>query len=191
MEICIEPVAADLKRVRAALEAYPKRAERASVRALNRAGKSGKSLLARKIAKDMGLKVGDISGAISLRKATASCFFVLLSASLERIPLIKFKAKATKRGVSYRIGSKRTKLSHAFIARMPTGHEGVFMRDPGAGRRGPAPHYAQLPITERRGPSIGRVFLKYSDEALARAQEQFPKDLEHELRFAFGGGGSS
>ena len=176
MEVRIEASKVDLKRVRAALEAYPKKAQRASVRALNKAAKSGKTLLTRKIAKDMGVKVGDISRAISVRRATPTSFCVILGASLKRIPLIKFGAKATKRGVSYRAGSKRTKLAGAFMATMPTGHTGVFKRRLAVGR---------LPITELRGPSIGHVFLKYSDEALARAQEQFPKDLEHELRFAF------
>ncbi len=177
MELAIE---VDNKMVLKALKAYPKKAERASVRALNKAAKSGKSLLTRKIAKDMGLKVGDIRDKIFMRKASATNFFVLLRASLKRIPLVKFGAKATKRGVSYRAGSKRTKLAGAFIATMPSGHRGVFKRRLATGR---------LPITELRGPSIGHVFLKYSDEALARAQEQFPKDLAHELRFAFTEGG--
>ncbi len=179
MEVRIEASEVDLKRVRAALEAYPKKAQRASVRALNKAAKSGKTLLGRKIAKDMGLKVGDVSRGISVRRATPTTFCVILGASLKRIPIIQFKAKSTKRGVSYRAGSKRKKLAGAFIATMPAGHTGVFKRK-GAGR---------LPITELRGPSIGHVFLKYSDEALARAQEQFPKDLAHELRFAFTEGG--
>ena len=177
MDLAIE---VDNKMVLKALKAYPKKAERASVRALNRAGKSGKSLLTRKIAKNMGLTVGDISRAISVRRATPTLFCVILRASLKRIPLFKFGAKATKRGVSYRAGSKRTKLAGAFIARMPTGHTGVFKRRLAVGR---------LPITELLGPSIGHVFLKYSDEAIARAQEQFPKDLAHELRFAFTEGG--
>jgi len=187
VEVRIEASEVDLKRVRAALEAYPKKAQRASVRALNKAAKSGKTLLGRKIAKDMGVNVGDISRAISVRRATPTSFCVILGASLKRIPLIKFKAKATKRGVSYRAGSKRKKLAGAFIATTPGGHTGVFMRKPGASRR--SPEGAELPIGERFGPSIGHVFLKYSGEAVARAQEQFPKDLAHELRFAFTEGG--
>lgn len=47
-----------------------------------------------------------------------------------RMPLIDYKARQSKRGVSYKIGrsGKRTTLKQAFIATMKSGHRGVFMR---------------------------------------------------------------
>jgi hypothetical protein len=177
-------IEADTKQLLEALEAYPKRAERASVRALNRAAKSAKTVMARAIAKDLGIKVGAVNKRISISKASIARFFVKIGASLRRIPLTEFGARGPVpsrgrgRGVSYRLPGGRGRLPHGFIATMPSGHKGVYTRK--TTRR--------LPITEHHGPSIGHVFAKHSKIGLARAQEQFAKNLKHELRFMSGGG---
>ena len=93
--------------------------------------------------------------------------------SVKRIPLFDFGARQTKRGVSYNLGGRKT-LAGAFIATMPTGHEGVFMRK-GANR---------LPIQERFGPSLGHVFAKYRPLGVARVQEVFASNFDHEMAFA-------
>lgn len=160
-------------------EGYPRRAQSAVVRALNRGMTAGRTVMSRAIAKDMGLKVGDTNKALRYRPATVNTPVTRLAAGFGRIPLMAFGARGTVpsrgrgRGVTYRMGAgnARTRLANAFIARMRSGHEGVFMRK---GK-------ARLPIVELRGPSVGHVFAKFRPTALARAEEVFRTTLDHEL----------
>jgi Prophage minor tail protein Z (GPZ) len=159
------------------LREYPKRTERATMRALNRALTSGHTELARLIAKDMGLKVGDVKAALKSTPATPSKLEVRLAASAKRIPLVKFAARQTKSGVSYNLGTGgggRKKLAHAFIATMPTGHVGVYARKT----------TKRLPIDQKFGPSIGGVLAKYRAQGIAKMRQTFEQRLAHELKFA-------
>lgn len=160
-------------------EGYPRRAQSAVVRALNRGMTAGRTVMSRAMAKDMGLKVSDANKALRYRQATVNTPVTRLAAGFGRIPLMAFNARGPVpsrgkgRGVSYRMGAgnARTRLQSAFIARMRSGHEGVFMRK-GRGR---------LPIVELRGPSPGQVFAKFRATALERAEEVFRSTLDHEL----------
>ncbi len=165
----------DVSAVLNMLEAYPKQVERASVRALNRAGTAMKTAMSREVSKDIGLKTGDVKKQISLRKAALGRFFVELAASLKRIPLIKFGARGTKKGVTYKLRGGRGRAPHGFIIQR---WKGVFERAPGAGRG---------PVQQLHGPSVGHVFAKHAPAGLARAQEQFTKSLDHELSRIGGG----
>lgn len=157
----------------------PERITRAAVRALNRGIASAKTVMVRLIAADTGLKVSDVRDAIPLHEATFSRPAARIAASLKRIPLIKFGARGTEpsrgkgRGVSYRLKGGAGRLPKAFIATMPTGHRGVFMR---VGTR-------RLPIKERFGPSLGHVFKTHRAAGVARAMEMFTKNFDHELKF--------
>ena len=164
------------------LEQLPSRLQRAMVRSLNRGITSGRAFMVAEIARDTGLRAKDVREAIRIRHATAQSPEARLSASTKRLPLMKFRAKALKRGgVSYRLPGSRGRHPNAFIARMPTGHEGVFVRKT---RR-------RLPIRELFGPSIGGVFARYRQAALARATDSFHKNLDHELTFARSRGGNT
>src|SRR3954453_6090936 len=119
----------------ATLQQYPGKTQKATVRALNRALATGHTAMARLVAKDIGLKVGDVKNAIRSTEATMSRLEVRLAASLKRIPLVKFGAKGPEpsrgkgRGVTYRIGGQgRTRVESAFLATVGAGHRGVFVR---------------------------------------------------------------
>jgi Prophage minor tail protein Z (GPZ) len=166
------------------LKQYPKRVERATMRALNRALTSGHTELARLISKDMGLKVSVVKAALKSTPATPARLEVRLAASAKKLPLIKFGARQTRSGVSYNIGTGgggRKALAHAFIATMPTGHSGVFTRIGKFGRRG-NPKLEK--IGEKFGPSIGGVLAKYRNQGIAKMREAFESRLAHELKFA-------
>lgn len=175
----------DAKAMLGAIDRAPAKAGRAIVRSIKRGTMAGKTLMARLVAKDMGLKVGDVKTQIISREPRANDPVPTgeLRAALKRIPLIKFRAKGPEpsrgqgRGVSYKLQGGRKRLPHAFIAPMGSGHRGVFMRR-GTGR---------LPIVELFGPSIGRVFIKHQPQVMARAQEQISKELKHNLQFLLGG----
>lgn len=163
------------------LEQYPDRVTRATIRAINRAIASARTVMVREIARDTGLRSKDVRDALSLREATVNHLSGSLGATLKKIPLIKFNARGPEpsrgkgRGVRARLVGGAGHYPHAFIVTMPTGHRGVFARKTPPSR---------LPIRELFGPSLGRVFEKYRAPAEARAREVFGKNLDHELEFA-------
>lgn len=151
----------------------------AEARALNRSGGSGRAVLVRGIATDLGIKQASVRELIQLQEATPERRIYRLTATGKRIPLIEFGAKGPEpsrgkgRGVSARVPGGAGRYPRAFIATMRTGHRGVFERK---GR-------ARLPIRELRVVSLPYVFDKVAPEALARANEVLPKNLQHEIDF--------
>lgn len=166
--------------VEAGLRSMEGASVKALVRALNRGIRSAATFMGREIAKDMGLKVGDAKRMVAVREATWTRQEARLSASRKRIPLIDFKARGPEpsrgkgRGVTYRLPGGRGRAEHAFIATMPTGHRGVYAR---SGR-------SRLPIHEKFGPSVGKVFEKIRPQGLQVAQDAFVKNFKHEFEYA-------
>ena len=167
-----------------------KKAPLAQVRALNRAIASANTAMLRVISADMGVKIGDLRDKIRVEQATPARLRARLYASAKRIPLIDFGAKGPEpsrgrgTGVTVKLGRARTRIPNAFIARMKSGHRGVYRRvDNGVGRRGPLPHRSQLPIRELFGPSIWKVFTKNQQVGIDRGREQLIKNLQSEFRF--------
>lgn len=163
-------------------QVFPPRAQRAIVRALNRAIASARTLVVREVARDIGLKVSDVRAATPQSQATSTRPEARIWTNLKRIPLIKFSARGPEpsrgrgRGVTYRIGAGRSRgrVDRGFIATMASGHRGVFQR------RGPG----RLPVVELRGPSLGHIFAKHRAAGLAKAVESFESNLDHEIDFA-------
>jgi hypothetical protein len=175
----------------AMVERLRKKAPVAQVRALNRAIASANTAMLRVISSDMGVKIGDLRDKIRVEQATPDRLRARLYASAKRIPLIDFGAKGPEpsrgrgTGVTVKLGRGRTRIPNAFIARMGSGHRGVYRRvDGGTGRRGPLPNRSQLPIRELFGPSIWKVFTKNQQVGIDRGREQLIKNLQSEFRFA-------
>lgn len=177
----------DSKKVAVALETAPKKAGVALLRALKRGTKSAKTTGKRAVAKDTGLKAGDVAKRIRITEPKAQTLTGTLHADLKRIPLIKFGAKGPEpsrgrgRGVRYRGKSGRGSLPHAFIATMPSGHRGVFSR---AGKD-------RKPIRQHFGPSVGRVFDLHRDEIMARGEEVVIAELDRQLDRMLGVSGAA
>ena len=167
----------DTVRVSDYLEFFPKKTGIALLRATTRGTRAANTLAARLVSKDMGLKVGVVKSRIRLKLPTARTMAGELRASLKRIPLIQFGARGPEpsrgrgRGVTARSRGGRTRLPHAFIATMPSGHRGVFARD--TVKRGP--------ITQRYGPSVGHVFVKHEKAITDRGEEQLLGELNRQL----------
>lgn len=163
------------------LQRLRERSPRAISRALNRSIASGRTFMAREIAKDMGLKVSTVRDRIRLVEARPGQESARLEASLKRIPLIDFGARGPEpsrgrgKGVTARTRAKR--YPNAFIATMHSGHRGVFRRVV----------TKRLPIVELFERSIGYVFNKFKPAGMRRAVEQLQKNLQHEFRFALRG----
>lgn len=172
------------------LAEYPGRVTKAMVRALNRSITSARAAMVKEMAKDTGVKSGDLRDAFRMRNATANNPEASIGASLKRLPLIDFKATGPYpslgkgRGVSYKLPTGRSRIADAFFAQV-TGsgggtHRGVFRR---VGK-------ARLPIKELYGPSLGHVFAKFKAIGLAKAEESFRTNFAHELDYASGQGSS-
>jgi hypothetical protein len=125
----------------------------ATARALNKTAVSAKSMAIKHVAANIGIAQKEVRPFIGLQKATLrSLDAVLKAVRAKRLPLIKIdpRAKQVSSGVAYRgAGGTRRAIPHAFLAKMPSGHSGIYARAPGAKR---------LPIRELSGPSIYYVF---------------------------------
>lgn len=194
----------DAHQVRAGLEALGKEAPRASMRAINRTLQSVNTRAIRDIAADLGIAQKNIRGDKTFTRGHASALSVYgaspdaLRGSIQgtgkRIPLITFHAKDTRaihgrakssvsrlvsmvvhgQGVTYQMQGTAKRNPDAFIAKMKSGHEGVFVRK---GKR-------RLKIQELFGPSLPYVFRKHIRSALkAVAETELAKNMRHEIGF--------
>jgi len=134
----------------------------------------------------------------SIKKMSVNDLSANITCAGTPVPLISYSARSVKKGVSVKVlkSGKRDIVRHAFIAKMRSGHEGVFWREEnirgkkwrvGVKIKLPAPSKAtglrkyQLPIRELYGPRIPDVF----DDAdimtpiLANASKRFDDRLKH------------
>lgn len=181
-----------------------KRAQNAMVHVLNRVATSARATGAKAIAEDLGAKQAAVRKAVIVKKATFDTMESLVVASGKRIPLIEFvkntagqylsqlvaaqrrgmrgfgRGRARGGGVPYTLRGKRS-VAGSFIARMPSGHVGIFRR---LGKK-------RLKIIELFGPSMTLVFSKSKVQTAVRAtiRARMPVEMKSAARFYGGGGG--
>lgn len=163
--------------------------DKAIVRAVNKTAAQVKVQSAREV-RDAGynLKIAQIKKAIQLKRAGKSDLVAVLKATGRPIGLINYGARQTKAGVSVQVKNGRKLIKGAFIATMPNGHQGVFIRK-GVGHKkivvGGKARWSGLPIEELFGPSIPSAFMnKVVQDALkASVKEKFPRLLKHEIEY--------
>ena len=121
---------AALKGTERILRALPRAFPRVMRRAINRTVDSAATDLKRRAAERIKLPKREIARGIGKHKANYSRLSGAIDALPHRPALTKFKGtRQLKRGVKYRIGVGGYKLvAHSFIATMPSGHRGVFLR---------------------------------------------------------------
>ena len=135
------------------------------------------------------IKIGAIKKQLVIRKASSGELQAYLKAQGKPIPLINYGARQTASGVSVNVKGSRKMIKGAFIATMPTGHKGVYVRV-GAGHKRVMKNgkvvWTGLPIKQLFGPGIPKAF---GNETVQRAlaemiQAKFPEVFAHELSFA-------
>ncbi|MBW2342508.1 MAG: phage tail protein [Deltaproteobacteria bacterium] len=104
-----------------------------------------------------------IRASISVKKMTTADDSAYVRCKGKQMPLIHFKARQTKKGVTVQVLKKgsRSLIKHAFIDDMRSGHKGVFVRTEWGGVRQPLrksqdsyawygvlPHKYRLPIKQ-------------------------------------------
>lgn len=177
--------------------------EKAMVRALNRAGDQSVTAASREIRRVYNVKASTARSQIKVRdRARRGKLWFTIRIFSKRIPLMDFSPRQTKAGVTVQVkkGGGRRLIRHAFIAKMPSGHIGVFVRatnsrraggDPvfrfgkGSGRPGRRWGEPDLPIAELTTLSVPRMFLEKSvRSAVAKiASESFSRNFEQQIKF--------
>jgi len=145
-----------IKQLERELAGFPKNSlPKVMSRALNRTATEARTKTSRMLAGEIGLKVKDVRERITLSRASYRNWRSSIKISRRRIPLIRFGAKQTKKGVTYKKAGERVLIRHAFVTTMASGHTGVFKRK----------FSSRLPISELRGPSLGQVYVNAQDAA--------------------------
>jgi hypothetical protein len=169
-----------LKRLNKFLQRYPKAAPKIISRSINKTATTARTDISRDVNKTYSLKVGAIKKMIRLFRATRRRWRADLKLANYRIPLKQFSARQIKSGVSYKIKkSGGRKKIYAFIAKMPSGHEGVFMR---AGSEGN--YVPRLPINEKHGPSLSAIFDRepgLGDGNIRKANRELEKQIDRQI----------
>ncbi len=160
--------------------------EKAKMRALNKIAAQVRVAASKEIrAAGYNMKAAGIKQRITIRRAYPGQASVSIKCSGKPIPLIQFSAREIKSGVSVSVKHGRKVIPHAFIATMPNGIKGVFIRV-GKQHKKVNGQWHGLPIKQLYGPSIPAAF---GNDAVMAAlvrliQEKFPAILEHEIKFA-------
>lgn len=164
----------DIKRAQRELGLYGKDVnDKATMRAVNRAGTKARTIAVRSVSKAMGLKGKDVRSESTLSKASRSRLFAILKLSGRPLPLIRFSATQTKKGAAARAYGKRRVYPGTFIATDSIGRERVFKRT-GADR---------LPIRQLYGPGIAKTFMESEVQSAVRAaiRVEFLKEFKRQL----------
>lgn len=173
--------------------------EKATVRALNRAGDQAITAASREIRKRYNLKAATVRSQIKVRtRAKEGQLKFVMRIFSKRIPLIEFAATQTRKGVAIRIlkGARKV-IPHAFIATMRSGHTGVFVRSFGSRGMSDGRRYFRvgkgsrirrdkdLPIAQLFTVSVPQMFLEKSVRtAVSRlAEESFVRNFAQQLKF--------
>lgn len=169
------------------LEQKVKRYPRSAAAGINRAAQGAYTLAVREIQADIGASSQKtIRKNLSLTKATGEkpeARLTGFSSKKDRIPIIEMKPKprsVTKRrpqgGVRY--GAQSRLIPGSFIAKLKSGHLGVFKR---SGKQ-------RLPIQELFGPSVALVFSrpKITKKIKAYLQEKLPQEIARAFKFVTG-----
>ena len=167
----------------------------AAPRALNKLRDQAKTAGFRKLAElyDIGPRTMDKYATLTFAKP--GDLEATINVKGKGFPLAVFKPRQTALGVSIQIKGGRTIIPHSFLAKMPSGHVGVFARgtygasfrfSKGRARRVRRGRWTELPIRElfTFGPAKAFANPDVVDAMQSRVDEQAGKVLKQEIRFA-------
>lgn len=163
--------------------------DKATVRALNKVAAQAKVAGSREIrAAGYNLKAAKIKAQFKIRQASSGNPVAVITCSGKPIPLIEFSARETRAGVTVNVKNGRKSIPGAFIATMPSGHRGVFVRVGKTHKKvmvnGKAVWHG-LPIKELYGPGVPDAFGNdvVQQALVAMIKAKFPSILASEIKF--------
>jgi hypothetical protein len=185
------------------LRGYRGGLDRVLVRTLNRVMPTATAQAARLVSVELAVPVGAAKRALKVNKANVRRLYTDMGADRKRLPLIRFRARQTRQGVTYQIGKRpRALLPRAFINVGPKAGRTVLKRareDQVTTGKVRAPGVAENlvprdPALIKYGPSIARVFLEDAlQKVLATtARARWVRELAAQVNFFLGkksGGG--
>ena len=164
---------AKIKQLERELRGFGKTAlPRIMSRGLNRTATQARTATSRMVAKESGIRVGDVRKRVYLQKASYRNWRSTVQISRKRLSLRYLNPKQTKRGLSVKSGRKRITIRKAFFAL-----KGWFIRLPEAGGYKQVLSVEQaaeidamkkvgrLPVGRIRGPILAQVYADAQDQA--------------------------
>jgi len=181
MSPMIEIRTSDARRaeVEALLTDVPNGAARALTRAINQVAAAVRTDVVRRVAATITVTQAELRRRnVILRRANWENLRATVRVTGSRIPLERFAARQTRKGVGYAIrrGGGREMIPSAFIGRTASGHRGVYLRRMRGDRRAP-----RLPIDEKFGPSVPHVVEGIGEFAAAAMDGRLGDDLERQI----------
>ena len=160
---------------------------KAQARGLNRTAAAARTQTVREVSADLRIRQKMVRAATSVTRAQPQKLQASIRVSGKRIPIHEFNARQTRKGVTYRSRSGRKLILHGFIARMPSGHTGVFKRFGNKVKmtRGRFQGQRRQPIVELLGPSIPKVFTRARIQKSIRRVITQRLDREIDQAFSF------
>ena len=182
---------AKIKQLQRELRSFGKNAlPRVMSQGLNRTATQARTTISRRLKVDLDIKrIKDVRDRMTIKKATYRKWLALLLTDTHGIYAYSWGYKKTKAGIRVRDFSGTVKwrlFRHAFIAEMPSGHVGIFVRrypesltshgltSLGKRRKG------RLPIDEIAGLS-GTEFSKIVLETIEKYQKQINGILQKNI----------
>lgn len=184
-------VTSDAQRVLVRLKGAARRVPEAAARALNRVAAQARTEVSRKVKESHGYSSRTVLRHILVGRATPTSLEAVLHVSGGPWPLYalspspRTRPRRRSKGVTVTIKGRRVKFRSAFVARMKSGHIGVFAR--GKYTRG-QPGFAfggkRLPINELFGPPAPHIV--QSKVVLAAIEASIRDNLERRIEYEIG-----
>ena len=174
-------------------EDLPKDITSGIVRAINRSAVTALNAVVKNISSNYNITSGNLKKLIRITKADRFKLSAILRFRQKSLGLIMFGARRTEKGVSVKIKRsggrqiRRAPSGGSFIATMPSGHRGVFVRTgvKSVMRSGRYKGKKREKIGELFGPSAADIFKSHRSYDIAEKafRKAFQKNIESELRY--------
>jgi len=158
------------------VKGHQRKLRRAGARALNKTATKGRNVSSRVIRKTLNLKAKTVKDQLKVTRATPDNHRSTVQGRYKPVPLIKFNGvRQTKKGVTVRMRKDKPRMvfKGAFIARMPSGHIGVFRRT----------SRSRLPIKQIYGPPVSKIMGDKLPEIINQTAPDLEKTLAHEIQY--------
>lgn len=191
------------RRIQSLLKSVPRDLPKILSRALNRTIKPAKTEVSKGLRKEINIKAAEVKKGTKVNKASTARLITSIILSHKKIPIVKFGAKQTKKGVTFKVYKKkgRKTMEGAFLATMSSGHKGVFRRGIGQNRRQinqirstrKSEKSSQVTkhniyIGEQFGTSLHKAFAKSEQlikNIIAKAYQRLDHNIEAQIKYVF------